>query len=141
MPPRPGKEGQANGPSGAGPRSGLGSACGVHRLVQLIDQRMPHIRHRHAMLAIELLLEGKDHQHVIDDPGDLLYPAAAPRPDLRGNVIEDAHAELMAPAGHTQVELRIVDEDDGIRAVSLDSCDQLDEYPPEEAKVTQHVEA
>ena len=28
-------------------------------------------------------LEGQDDDHVIDDFGDLLHPAAAPRPELR----------------------------------------------------------
>src|SRR5258708_30878918 len=98
---------------------------------------MANVRDRDAMLPIELLLEGEDHQHAVDDPGDLLHPAAAPGPYLRGDVVEDANAELMAAAGHTQVEFGIVDENHGVGAGALDPRDQLKVHPPEETEMKQ----
>ncbi len=120
-----------------------GAGCRVRwrgDLVQLVDQRVPDIRHRHAVLAVERLLEGEDHQHVVDDFGDLLHPAAAPGPHLRGDVIQHLHAELVTARCHAQVELRIVDEHHRVRPFLLDARDQLVEHAAEEAEMPQDVE-
>ena len=63
---------------------------------QLVDQRMPDVRHRHCVLPIEVFLERQDDDHPVDVLGDLLHPPPPPRPYLRRDVVDHAQPQLAA---------------------------------------------
>ena len=65
-----------------------------------VGQRMSDKLRRDAALAIELLFEGKDHQHLANVFANALDAALLPRPQLRADVIDDRHSaagEARAP--------------------------------------------
>ena len=84
-------------------------------------------------------LEGEDDEEPVDVSADRLHPPFAPRPDLRGDVIEGADAVLFGPAGHLHVESRIVHQNQHVggelRHVGL----TLPHLPPDGPEVLQHL--
>ena len=80
-----------------------------------IDQRMADELHRHAGLAIDRLLERKDHEHAIGDLANRLDPPGTPRPDLRADVVDDRDAEPLARrARGGKLKSEIVDDDERV---------------------------
>src|SRR5712692_390663 len=68
----------------------------------------------HTGTPIELLLEGQDDEHTVDEAGDLPDPPLAPGPDLRADEVEDRDAGAARAARETEVEVGIVDQEDQI---------------------------
>ena len=89
-----------------------------------IDERMSDELHRHAGIAIDLFLERKDHEHAIDEPLHHLHAALAPRPELRADVIDDGHAELLDRRGETEIEVGKIDQDERVRLLGARGIDQ-----------------
>ena len=71
---------------------------------------MPHELSRDATLAIELLLEGKNHQHLVHVFANALDAALLPGPQLRTDVIDNRDSLRVKLAGQAQVEVRKVDQ-------------------------------
>ena len=83
-------------PGSSAMRRASASRGGLLDVRELLDQRMPDVGHRHAVLAVELLLEREDHDHPVDVPCDVPHSPLPPRPHLRRDVIDDAQPELLA---------------------------------------------
>src|SRR6058998_1658720 len=78
---------------------------------------------RHAGVAINLLLERKDHEDEVRDLADRLQAAGAPRPDLRADVVDDGNAEPLELTRQRKVEIRKIDRDgDGKAAVIVEEA-------------------
>src|SRR5205085_4850866 len=125
--------------SGSGEKShakcGTGTLAGARRRhIHLIDQRMPDISHRHIVLAIKTLLERKDDEHAIDDFRDALHPPTPPRPYLWRDVVDDAHAHVLAVFREAEVKVGIVDQHHGVRFLACDCVDHLVQHTPEHAE-------
>ena len=69
-----------------------------------------------AILSIERRLKGEDAKNLVAVLGDGMYAPLLPRPYLGWNIVDDAGIGqvLLAELGHTQVEGRIVDENEHI---------------------------
>ena len=80
-----------------------------------VDERVALENGRDAVFREIGALEGEDDEEPVDVSADRLHPPFAPRPDLRGDVIEGADAVLFGPAGHLHVESRIVHQNNNIR--------------------------
>ena len=63
-----------------------------------------------ALLAIERLLEGKDHQHPVDVLLDELDAVLLPGPQLRADEVDDGNAEAVELFGQAEVDFGEVDE-------------------------------
>ena len=90
-----------------------------------VGQRMADELRRNAALAIKLLFEGKDHQHLANVLAHALDAALLPRPQLRADVVDDGHAALVQLARQAQVEVGEVDEHGGVRTASLGFANHL----------------
>src|SRR5579859_7495194 len=80
-----------------------------------IGQRMSNIADFDAVLAVELLLEREDHDHLADIFLDLLDAAGTPGPYLRADEVENGNAQAVQLARQTQVEVREIEQDGGVR--------------------------
>jgi hypothetical protein len=81
-----------------------------------IQQRMADELHPQPGGRVEVLLERQDDQQEVGERRHRLDPARAPGPYLRADVVGDRHlgeAAAKPPRQH-QIEIRIVDEDDGV---------------------------
>src|SRR2546422_518368 len=74
---------------------------------------------RHAGVAIDLLLERKDHEDEVRDLADRLQAAGAPRPDLRADVVDDGNAEPFELTRQRKIEIRKIDRDGDVGAIRL----------------------
>ena len=92
------------------------------------------------MLAVEIFLERKDHEHLIDVAGYLLDASAAPGPQLRRDVVDDADSQCLAAPGQAQIEIGIVHEHHRVGALAPDRLYQLLEDPSEGWQMPEHVE-
>ena len=88
------------------------AACAVRHRGRAIEQRMPDERGVDPVLAEERLLERQDHRGLGDDPRQLAEPVRAPRPDLRGDVVQHRDALGAGGRGEFHVEAGIVDADE-----------------------------
>lgn len=64
-----------------------------------------------AVGAEERLLEGEDHEQVVDDAAHEGKAILAPRPDLGGDQVDDGNPTLFQLFGDTKVEVGAVGED------------------------------
>ena len=78
-------------------------------------------------LAIELLFEGEDNQHLADVLANALDAALLPSPQLRADVVDDGYVQLMEFASKAQVEVWEVDENGGIGTAVPGGADDLPE--------------
>src|ERR1051326_523105 len=76
---------------------------------------MPDKFRVNAGFPVNLLLERKDHQHLVHDLAYLIEPSFPPGPDLRADVVNDGYARSLQTFGETQVEIRKVDEQRSVR--------------------------
>ena len=100
---------------------------------------MPDERDRHAGLLVERHLEGKDHQHAIDEPSDALDPRAPPRPELRADVVHDRHAELVNGPRQNQIEVRKINRNEDVRSLDLRRPNELPIETPRSRKDTKRL--
>jgi len=63
------------------------------------------------MAAVEIDLEGKDHEHAVDVGGDGGDAALAPGPDLRADVVDHRNPQPAEGSSEAQIELREIDQD------------------------------
>ena len=82
---------------------------------------MPHPSDSDSGLLIDGFLEGKEDKHVINDLADLLEPPLAPRPDLRAVEEDDWNSQCLSVCRKFEVEPGIVDADERIRTLLLQS--------------------
>src|SRR5882724_5165941 len=68
-------------------------------------------RRIHAVNAVEILLEGKDHKCLVDVLAEQLHSSLPPRPELRTDVVHHRNAALAHLAGHTPIKCGRVDDD------------------------------
>ena len=86
---------------------------GVHERVAL--ENRPD-----AVLGEVVPFEGEDDEQLVHVFADRLHPPFAPGPDFRGDVVEDADAVLLGPAGHLHIEARIIHQDQHVGGERLD---------------------
>src|SRR5664280_2627267 len=79
-----------------------------------VGKRMADKLRPKAAFAIEALLEREDDQHLANVFPHLLDAALLPRPELRADIVNDGHAELVELARQAQVEFGEVDEHRGV---------------------------
>src|SRR5664280_395570 len=79
-----------------------------------VGKRMADKLRLNAALAVEALLERENHQHLANVFPHLLDAALLPRPELRADIVNDGHAELVQLARQAQVEFGEVDEHRGV---------------------------
>src|SRR5208283_264824 len=75
-------------------------------------------------VAVELFLEGKDYQRLVDVIAQQANPSLAPSPELRRNVIDDRNASLLHLPGDAPVESGRVDDDRKVRLALIGFGDQ-----------------
>src|SRR5437588_12818001 len=75
------------------------------RRFRSISEWMSDIADVNSMLPVEVLLEGKDHNHLADIFADLFHPAGTPRPDLRAYKVKNRDTRFMKLARQAQVEV------------------------------------
>ena len=76
---------------------------------------MPDVVHVHALFFVKRLLERQNHHHLVHIAADLLDAPFLPRPDLRGNVIDNLEVLLFREFGDAEVESGIVHQHEDIR--------------------------
>ncbi len=76
-----------------------------------IGERMADEGCVHSTIAVELFLERKDHQRLVDIVAQQTDASLTPRPELRRNVIDRGDAALFHLPGNAPVEGRRVDDD------------------------------
>src|SRR6188474_3528145 len=101
---------------------------------------MSHEFRINSRVAIHFLLERKNHEHLVDDPADLLDPAFAPRPNLRADVIDNGTSRLSHAFGEAQIEVREVDENGGRGRVCLYSLRKPPEHAIKSSKRAENFE-
>src|SRR2546426_1089977 len=67
------------------------------RRLRQVDQRMADKLHRNRGLAIDGLLEGKDHEHAVGNLPHRLHPPGTPRPQLRADVVDGGRTDRRTP--------------------------------------------
>ena len=100
------------------------------RRFRSISEWMSDIADVNSMLPVEVLLEGKDHNHLADIFADLLHPAGTPRPDLRAYKVKNRDTRFVKLTGQTQVEVRKINEDGGIGPTLFSFSHKLVEFFP-----------
>src|SRR5271169_5681348 len=90
-------------------------------------QRMPYVLGIDAALTIPLLLEGEDHQHLLEIATHQAHAARAPRPKLRGYVVENGNAAAVQFARDLEVKRGRVDQDGSLRLALIHRANQLAE--------------
>ena len=66
--------------------------------------------HVDAGFPIDLFLERKDDQHLVDELTNLLDPSFTPGPDLWADVVDDGDAGILQTLRKPQIEIGKVDE-------------------------------
>src|SRR5438093_712257 len=101
---------------------------------------MPDELHRHTGLSIDRFLEGKDHQHLVDETANLIQPAFAPGPHLRAHVVDDGRPGVFDAPGEAQVEIGKVDEHSGGGRLSFDPVGEAPEHTVKLAEIADDFE-
>src|SRR5579862_7349808 len=78
----------------------------------------------HPAIAIELLLEGKNHQSLVDVVTDQPHATLPPRPELRGDIVDRRDAAPLHLPRDAPVERRGIDDDSQIRLALVGFRDQ-----------------
>src|SRR5713226_5279412 len=90
-----------------------------------VRQRMSDKRRIHAVHAVEILFEGKDHQRLVDVLAQQLHSSLPPRPELRTHVVHDRDAALAHLARDAPVEGGGVDDDREFWLFVVDGADEF----------------
>src|SRR5579863_5548051 len=101
---------------------------------------MPDVFHIKVPFLVKFLLKRQDDEHFVDGLADLANAAFFPGPYLRGDIIDNPPVweMLMGPFGDPHVEAGIVDEDEGIGAISEDILFAKVQVAEDSAKVHQY---
>src|SRR5262249_41803904 len=89
---------------------------------------------------VEIRLERENAEHEIDEARHLFNPAAVPCPDLRADII-DYFVALQLPvqrAGQSQIETRIVNQNDCVGFAFVNFAERLTELLSKIAVLSQH---
>ena len=115
--------------------------CGlaIDREGNLIRERVADEHRRHAVLLVEVRLEGQQAQHEITGGADAAHAALPPGPDLGTYVLHGAHIDAFQTARQRQVELRGVDADEDIRRRGAETPPQLRPQPQQPWQMLQHL--
>ena len=105
-----------------------------------VDERVADERDRHAGLPIERLLEREDHDHPVDGLADRAHAAAAPRPHLGRDVVDDRDPPALQLAREAQVEVGIVDQNGEVGPLGVGTSEQVAEDRPDPRQVSQHLQ-
>ena len=103
-----------------------------------IHKRMAHELHVYRSLPVYVFLEGKDHEHFVDELLDLLHAAFTPGPNLRAHVVKNRSARMLDSLGKAKIEIRKVDEDCGRGGLHLDALGQPPKNAIECAEISDH---
>jgi hypothetical protein len=76
-----------------------------------VEQRMTHKCYIDPRFLIEFGFEGKDHNHLVHQPFDLVDSPGSPRPDLRADVIQDWNPSFSEVSRQTEIEIWEIDQD------------------------------
>ena len=74
---------------------------------------------RNPGLLVDLLLEVKEAEHLVDAVLELPEPPSPPRPDLRTHVVHDADVSLPELLGQAQVEVGEINEHGQLRPATV----------------------
>src|SRR6266481_1461488 len=99
---------------------------------------MSNIRDFNSVLAVKLLLERKDHDHLANVFFDLLYPSSPPRPYLRTDKVEDRNSKLMKFARQTKIEFGKINENGSVRPALLRFGNELVEPSKDSRQMRDH---
>ena len=77
---------------------------------QSLEERMSHELDIDSFLAVQLHLERKDDEHLVDEPLHFPYAGLVPGPDLRADIIDDLHSVFPNPPGEPKIESGVVDQ-------------------------------
>ena len=105
-----------------------------------IGQRMPDELGFDAALAIELLLEGEDHQHLADVLPHQLDARLPPRPQLRADVVDHRDAALVQLARQAKIEVGEVDQHGGVGAAAFGLGHHVAKAPVDARDVLDHLD-
>ena len=95
---------------------------GGHRGALLLHFRhrgVADIFHLKPLAAEIVLLEGEDGKDFVAVAAHLFYAPFFPRPDFRGDKVEDGYSERFGEPGQFQVEGGVVDKHQGIGTLAL----------------------
>src|SRR5947209_8673379 len=96
---------------------------------------MTHVAHFNAMGFIKVLLKGKDHDHLANVLLYLLHAPRTPGPHLRADKIKHRDTKLVKLTRQSQIEIRKIDEDSGVRPAPLRLLDQAMKLPADIRKM------
>ncbi len=105
-----------------------------------VRQRMAHELRVDSSLAIELLFEREDHQHLAHIFSDPFDAALLPGPELRADVINHRDIQFVEFARQPQVEVGKVDEDSGVRTAIAGFADYLAKATIDVGNVLDHLD-
>src|SRR5258708_1820137 len=100
---------------------------------------MANVADLDAVAPVELLLKGKDHDHLADIFLDLLHASGTPGPDLRADKVEDRNAQAVQFSGQTQVEVGEVNQDGGVRLAPRCFGNQMLKAAADSGQVRDHL--
>src|SRR5579864_670218 len=100
---------------------------------------MSYVPDLHSVAAVEILLEGKDHNHLADVLTDLLDPAGTPRPHLRADKIKHRNLEPVKMPRQAQIEVREINEHCGLRPPLFRFVNDAPEFPANSRKMRDHL--
>ena len=90
-----------------------------------VEQWMPDELDSGEARRIQRRLEGEHDRETVHASGDLAHAAAAPRPDLRTDVVQHRHACPLGPPRQPEIELRKVDQHAEIRRILSDTAGEF----------------
>ncbi len=105
-----------------------------------VGQRMSHKLRIDAALAIELLFEREDHQHLAHVFANPLDAPLLPGPQLRADVINDRHIQFVQFARQPQVEVGEVDEDSSVGTAIAGFADHFAKAAIDAGNVLDHLD-
>ena len=108
----------------------LGDLC-----LDRIDERVPEERDVGAGCLVDGQLVWEDRDEGVGERRALLRAALAPGPGRRRDVREDGDAELLGALREAPVEVRVIDEDEEVRALLLHVRRQVVEEPEDAPEV------
>ena len=106
----------------------------------LVGQRVAYVVGRYAVSFVERGFEGKQAQHPVDGPCDLVHAPLAPCPDRRADVVRRADACAPQLDLQAQVEIGRVDADEHVRRIFAQASQQAAPQLHQAGQVGQHFE-
>lgn len=92
---------------------------------KVFEERVADVLRRRAAIAEQRLLEREDAEHAVHIARQLPQPPRGPRPDLRRDVLDERYATLARRAGEAEVQPGVVDADDDVGRVLLETHEQI----------------